>query len=824
MANPDNITLRSEKGSFLTFEEMDLNMTELQNQIIEYNEFLTTQFNPLDQDHDDLRLEWSNYQVTINDQINVLDVSISDLQDEQTVQNNRLDQNELDITENSSEIAIIETNLANRVVVGEVGDESINTYTGEQTVTQSIDRRGIVFETVADMQAFAGLQVGAKVRTLGYYSPGDGGGNDYEIVAAGTGVDDGGSFIDLSGSGLQAKALFGATVNVKQFGAKGDNVNNETAAINSCISYVSASGGGSVFLPRGNYRVHSINVLKDTSIIGERQENGWMRRSSYAVSSCIRSLDNSNISPVVIGSGASNWGIQDLIIDANKDNQTSKGIHCIAYLVDDTRGGSQGGLIDGVKCVNPNGFGLYAMALRPTDISNSFFMNGMFLSYCADVLISNCSIDGTSNDKPNLWLADSAALTVDSCFVFRSESPSNDFLVSVSSVNVTDNTLTLTDDSGIYDGMPIRLVTSGDYPGLTYSGEESYGQQTYIAKKIGNNKIELYRLTLKLADRVDINSAGTGSLSVSGGSQFIASLSRCNRVRIANSRIAGSPGGATEVVLSLSCTYAGNTHYALNANNLTDVKALSISASSQNIFSHSQLGDLFPVSDTNSRILTTVFIEDLVRTDGTLAVSSANLLVNNMYNNTQGEYVKDTSSSSYFERNMITGTESLFGNSARFDSLNFKSEPGRLYFYGKPQALTISPTTETGVTWDQETPIGNPAGIAGGVRPLVFPNTANSLIDVSGSVGFSSVPDESFYVLVYINVTDGGSTIKNRFYYKHGVGDNSAVIVPINVKIPVGNDAKIDINIFHNASTALTLNTDKTYSKLSVLKVADTTL
>lgn len=100
----------------------------------------------------------------------------------------------------------------------------VGTSSGEQLIPAAIDRRGIVFDTVADMQAFEGLQAGAKVRTLGYYAPGDGGGNDYEIVAASTGTDDGGSFIDLSGSGLQAAGLFGSAVSVKQFGAVGDGV------------------------------------------------------------------------------------------------------------------------------------------------------------------------------------------------------------------------------------------------------------------------------------------------------------------------------------------------------------------------------------------------------------------------------------------------------------------------------------------------------------------------------------------------------------------------------------------------------------------------
>lgn len=64
------------------------------------------------------------------------------------------------------------------------------------------------FDSVEDMKQSTAVVVGQKVHTLGYYTPGDGGGNDYEIVAAGTGEDDGGSFINLAGSGTQAKGLF----------------------------------------------------------------------------------------------------------------------------------------------------------------------------------------------------------------------------------------------------------------------------------------------------------------------------------------------------------------------------------------------------------------------------------------------------------------------------------------------------------------------------------------------------------------------------------------------------------------------------------------
>ena len=70
------------------------------------------------------------------------------------------------------------------------------------------------------------MVVGQFVETFSYYQNGlfstletPIGGNTYIIVAAGTGVADSGSFINLS-NGLQAKALFPNGINLDQFGAK----------------------------------------------------------------------------------------------------------------------------------------------------------------------------------------------------------------------------------------------------------------------------------------------------------------------------------------------------------------------------------------------------------------------------------------------------------------------------------------------------------------------------------------------------------------------------------------------------------------------------
>lgn len=53
---------------------------------------------------------------------------------------------------------------------------------------------------------------------------------------------------------LDNKIKLNDIVDVKTFGAKGDGVTDDTAAIQAAFNYVNAQGGGSVYLPSGRYR------------------------------------------------------------------------------------------------------------------------------------------------------------------------------------------------------------------------------------------------------------------------------------------------------------------------------------------------------------------------------------------------------------------------------------------------------------------------------------------------------------------------------------------------------------------------------------------
>jgi hypothetical protein len=121
-----------------------------------------------------------------------------------------------------------------------------------------------VFATVAAMVADATHVVGDIVETAGYITTDDGGGNMYEVVVAATGTADGGSFID--GTGVQFKGLFpNGSVNVKQFGAVGDGVTDDTASFQSASEYA----GDVLYIPDGNYVTTDQPSIADSVLSGE---------------------------------------------------------------------------------------------------------------------------------------------------------------------------------------------------------------------------------------------------------------------------------------------------------------------------------------------------------------------------------------------------------------------------------------------------------------------------------------------------------------------------------------------------------------------------
>lgn len=108
---------------------------------------------------------------------------------------------------------------------------------GFSTLGAIIKQKVYHFNTVADMKSCLTLIPGDVVQTLGYYDANDGGSALYQIVNDNSLEDDGGSVHSLT-NGLRAKIIIDSSVNVKQFGAYGDGVVDDTEAIKNAINYI----------------------------------------------------------------------------------------------------------------------------------------------------------------------------------------------------------------------------------------------------------------------------------------------------------------------------------------------------------------------------------------------------------------------------------------------------------------------------------------------------------------------------------------------------------------------------------------------------------
>ncbi len=129
------------------------------------------------------------------------------------------------------------------------------------TSAQSINIR--TFNSVEEMKASNTLKAGALAKTLGFYTAGDGGGTEY-VITDNIDDDEADEICTISlQNDLYAKVILDVnrTINLKWFGVKGDNVTDDTEAIQKavfyCRDYVIKNGCGNVvlFIPNGTYKI-----------------------------------------------------------------------------------------------------------------------------------------------------------------------------------------------------------------------------------------------------------------------------------------------------------------------------------------------------------------------------------------------------------------------------------------------------------------------------------------------------------------------------------------------------------------------------------------
>lgn len=165
-----------------------------------------------------------------------------------------------------------------------------------------------------------GLQDGAVIIAKGRSAAGDGGGGIFRYVSGSAQAEDGGTvFAPATGSGRLFRdgwTVFGfnGQVNVKWFGAKGDNSTDDAASINNGVAALVTFGGGTLFFPEGTFLVSTHVKIRDRiHYLGA----GW----SSTIKAHPTSVDN------VIGHFGPDYDfdifdvkISDLAIDGNRAN------------------------------------------------------------------------------------------------------------------------------------------------------------------------------------------------------------------------------------------------------------------------------------------------------------------------------------------------------------------------------------------------------------------------------------------------------------------------------------------------------------------------
>lgn len=115
----------------------------------------------------------------------------------------------------------------------------------------------IGFDTVTDMKASTALVDGSYAKTLGYYAKDDYGEATYKIRAKADGdtVDEM-LLLSMSDDSLVAELVLTEEMNVRQFGAKGDGVSNDTTIIQKVFNTCN-----NIFIPPGTYMIDGSTPL-----------------------------------------------------------------------------------------------------------------------------------------------------------------------------------------------------------------------------------------------------------------------------------------------------------------------------------------------------------------------------------------------------------------------------------------------------------------------------------------------------------------------------------------------------------------------------------
>ena len=442
---------------------------------------------------------------------------------------------------------------------------------------ESTKKHDLVFDTVSQMKNDASIEKNTIIKTKGFYNKNDGGGAYYTITDDNSLTSNNITIIDLK-KGLKAKLILEDRVNLKQFGAKGDGVTNDTEFVNLALNN---SKNRILYVPKGTYMVgNKVNIVSNVTIIGEGEESLFKALPGMKVSSdMVVTRDRSNI---IFKNIAFSGNIEHNTRE--KGHSASDGIHLFdMWNVSNI-------LIDGVVFKD----NVYA-AIRIVGGSSIRVVNSKFLnvdcgvitlgsSNVTDLLVENNYFDGHQNSEPISLYGTGAYTNI----VFNNNIIKNKRYATaifagrgiINNITITNNTINdaatgivlAGATNGVIKNNKINNehVLSGGGSGINISSSSNV--------EVSNNKVEkTSQESLRINDNTDVNIHDNEFIDggyTNNDFYFIHFNGNNNRVKFYNNRVIRNDNSLYEYLIKINKNSNGSNTTEIINNNVVNGKII----------------------------------------------------------------------------------------------------------------------------------------------------------------------------------------------------------------------------------------------------------
>lgn len=235
-----------------------------------------------------------------------------------------------------------DTSVVYKAILKDSAGGVIDTY---EDIYPRFNDGAISVSSISSLKALSKV-IYDTVHVTGYYEAGDGGGGHYWLDTSDTTSTDNGGTIIVATDGGRWKLITHGPVTLRQFGATGDGVTNDLAAIQNAVDAVLSVSGGQLFAEDGTYLISggsiTIPLYAGWSFIGESRLGTVIRQgtdntpifvftkeNAHSWTMSRMTLDYSNNQPSTntaaigihfdfdtqTGSGAYLWGLNDIYFD-----------------------------------------------------------------------------------------------------------------------------------------------------------------------------------------------------------------------------------------------------------------------------------------------------------------------------------------------------------------------------------------------------------------------------------------------------------------------------------------------------------------------------